>query len=476
MSGRNNINHGNIVPSHSEEAERAVIGAMLNRQRAILEAREILNQDSFFNRKLGFYFRIICDLADEGVEIDTISVAEELNRHGECDSSTAIELSEIAESAPFVSNISHHAKIVFEKHLKRQTAIESYSIYNRAIDSGSDPLKLIEEAQSKYINLYNSLNFQTVFTPEKTEKVYRQYLQDISEGKVKAIKTGFRYLDSIIGGLIAPDLIIIGARTQIGKTSLAMSIIHNIAIVGDTKVGIFSLEMAPLQLAAFKLMAYYTNHDVNDLRFGYQKPDSDLKMKREEFWQEWTRSKIYIDDTSRLTDIQFYNKAKQMKMKFDVDVIFVDYIQLMNSDARQREEQLANVSKMMKETAKELNVPIVALAQLNREADKFDDTEPKLNQIRYSGAIEQDADIIILIERPGAYGKDTFGGQKPETAKLNDNNDIAKLHVKKNRLGPGKSCKVKFQKNIGMYQHLESEEYVNHTVDFSYPEPEEMPF
>lgn len=468
----NGVNYGNVVPSYSKEAERAVIAAMLNRDKAIIEATGILSENCFYNGVYGNLFKIISELFNEGIEIDIVAVTERLNRQGETSPGVISELCDLSSFPPVTSSVVHHSRIVYEKYLKRQTAYESSKLYYEAIDQRSDPFKIIEAARTRFDNLSRSLLNSSLFTPERTENVFREYLDDIASGKVKAIRTGFSSLDKIIGGLIAPDLVIIGARTQIGKTSLAMSIINNIGIEDTKRVGIFSLEMSPHQLAGFKLMAYYTNGEVKDLRFGYKINDPSLEAKRKEFWEVFKERHIYIDDSSRLTDLQFYNKAKQMKLKYDVDVIFVDYIQLMNSDARQREEQLANCSKMLKETAKELSIPVVALAQLNREADKFDDTEPKLNQIRYSGAIEQDADIIILIERPGAYNRNTFAGQKAEKAVIDNNNEIAKLHVKKNRLGPCRSCKVKFQKNIGMYRHLDVNEY----IDFSYTEPEEAPF
>lgn len=446
-NGHKENKNGQVPPPHSPEAEQSVIGAILISPDAYRMAQPILGPQDFYDIRLGEIYKAAGELERSGSATDVVTIYEQIKRSGLDEQITIPYLVDLQSKVPSIRHTLSHAQIIRQYSLKRQLNLVADVIKRRSLDPGSDALDNLASAENDLVNLSRSLQRSTMYSPAELADKVEQSINEMLRGKRNFVPTGFNELDGLINGFHNSDMIVIAARTSVGKTRLALSIIFSMTVLSDARIGLLTIEMSAEQIF-YDLISYLADEPIaRKLRSGQINEidqmfiDHFLKTFRE-------KNSIIIDEAPRLTVDEFKAKARIMKANYDIQVLFLDYIQLVKAPgSRSQEEQVAIASAACKEIAKELSIPVVAMAQLNRESesDKNVGSEPQVWQMRWSGAIEQDADIIILIERPEQYGRDLF-------ADKTDAKGRAKLHVKKNRLGTTGSLTIVFDKNIARFR------------------------
>ncbi|MCD6450613.1 MAG: replicative DNA helicase [Thermotogaceae bacterium] len=401
------------VPPSSQEAEEAVIGSVLIDPNVINDIMEIVNSSDFYYPKNRLIFQAIEKLYDEGEPVDVISVSEKLKAMQKLDVvGGELEVARLADVVPTAAHVAHYAKIVRDKSILRQLITASSRIVEMAseesdIDEVLDSAEklIFEIAESRALKNYSHIKqiMHDVF--EELEKV-QERAEELGEAAplVTGIPTGFSELDKLTTGFHKSDFVIIAARPSVGKTAFALSLARNMAIKYSTPVGIFSLEMSAEQLAQ-RLLAMEAHVDLHKLRTGeFTSEEWDrLTVATEKLY----KSNIVVDDEASLDPRTLRAKARRMKKEFGIDVIFVDYLQLMHlkSSKENRQQEISEISRSLKLLARELDVVIIALSQLSRAVEQRENKRPRLSDLRESGAIEQDADTVIFIYREEYYKK-----------------------------------------------------------------------
>lgn len=446
---------GSKQPPYSAEAERGVIGSVLLKNGIIPELLEIINEDSFYDYRNRVIYAEMMSLYNQNLPIDIITLNNNLVNKGEyLNNNPMLDLMEIVDQTPSAANAMQYAYIIKEKFIKRQLIEMSGRLHDSAWDNNSDALVDLSKAENVIRELSDGLNAKTSYEPVKLAKRVIEQTEAIKAGKYFGIDSGIFDLDQITGGFHAGDMITIAARTSIGKTSLALSMAYEIGIIQNEPLGFISIEM-PAEQIIYKLIGMDLKDAIySRIRKGSLSEEDLERIKK--FMNKYTGKRFIIDDTARMDIHEFKSKARLMSARYGIKVLFVDYIQLVKAhEARSQEHEVALASSTCKEIAKELHIPVIALAQLNRETDK--NGEPEISQIRWSGAVEQDSDIIIMIERPGFYKRDEFADKSACFGK-------AKLHVKKNRVGMTGECKVNYR---DAYQKFEN---INYTEQYGLPQ------
>jgi len=401
------------VPPSSQEAEEAVIGSIFIDPSIINDIMEIVSSSDFYYPKNRLIFQAIEKLYDEGEPIDVISVSEKLKTMQKLDVvGGELEVARLADVVPTAAHAVHYAKIVRDKSILRQLITASSRIVEMASEEGDidevldNAEKLIFEiAESRTLKSYSHIKqiMHDVF--EELERI-QERVEELGEAAplVTGIPTGFNELDKLTTGFHKSDLVIIAARPSVGKTAFALSLARNMAIKYSIPVGIFSLEMSAEQLAQ-RLLAMEGRVDLHKLRTGeFTSEEWDrLTVATEKLY----KSNIIVDDEASLDPRALRAKARRMKKEFGVDVIFVDYMQLMHlkSSRENRQQEISEISRSLKLLARELDVVIIALSQLSRAVEQRENKRPRLSDLRESGAIEQDADTVIFIYREEYYKK-----------------------------------------------------------------------
>ncbi len=402
------------TPPHSREAEEAVIGSILIDPSVVNDVMEIVSSDDFYFPKNRLVFWAIEKLFDEGEPIDVISVAEKLKEEGKLEEvGGELEIAKYADVVPTSAHAEHYAKIVRDKSILRSLINAASRIAETASEEG-DVDEILDEAErlifeiaeSRTTKTYTHIKevMHTVF--EELEAIQERAEEiDLSGGVlVTGIPTGFSELDKLTTGFHKSDLVIIAARPSVGKTAFALSIARNMAVKYSVPVGIFSLEMSAEQLAQ-RLLAMEARVDLHKLRTGMFTSDEwdRLTVATEKVY----KSPIVVDDEPSLDPRTLRAKARRMKKEFGIDVIFVDYLQLMHlkKGRESRQQEISEISRSLKLLARELDVVVVALSQLSRAVEQREDKRPRLSDLRESGAIEQDADTVIFIYREEYYKK-----------------------------------------------------------------------
>ena len=407
------------VPPHSIEAEQAVLGGLLLSSRAWEQIADILVEEDFYREDHRLVFRAIRDLSELGKPCDAVTVTEWFQSHGEVDQvDGGAYISQLASGTPSAANVKAYAEIVREKSILRQLIDTGTEITSSAFSSeGRDSATLLEEAERQVFAIADrgargGSGFASV---QDTIKVAIERIQELQEweGEITGIATGFQDLDRKTAGLQRSDLIIIAGRPAMGKTTLAMNIAEHAAIKHEVPVAIFSMEMSSLQLV-MRLFSSLGQIEQNKLRTG-NLTDTD--------WPKLTsamnllhKSKIFIDETPALAPAELRARARRLKREHDVGMIVVDYLQLMAvPDSREnRATEIAEISRSLKAIAKELNVPVIALSQLNRALEQRPNKRPVMADLRESGSIEQDADLILFIYRDEVYNPETADAGRAE--------------------------------------------------------------
>ena len=426
-----NLESVGINLPYNMQAEQSVLGAVLLKPDTLTDLVEILKPEMFYTRQNAQIWTEMLRLFTNDQTIDFVTLLDAVVSDGVFPSAdeAKIYLTGLAETVPSISNVKAYAQIVQEKYLVRQLMGVAKDILQDAGDEPDADL-LLENAEQRIYEIRSGRD-SSALTPLSSSMVETlTNLQKISgpdADKYKGIPTGFRLLDTVLTGLGRGDLVILAARPGMGKTSFALNVALNVAKSEKKTVAMFSLEMPKDQLA-MRLLCADARVDMQAVRHGSLRDEDWISLSST--LGPLAASNIYIDDTSGITPSQLRSRCRRLKMEHGLDMIMVDYLQLMSADGHveNRQNEVSEISRNLKSIAKELNVPLVALAQLSRAGAQRSDKRPILSDLRDSGAIEQDADVVLFLYRAAYYNS-----QNGETEQANENE--AECIVAKNRHG-----------------------------------------
>ena len=443
---------GAKIQPQAKELEEVVLGAMMVEKSAVNAVIDVLQPESFYVEAYGEVFRAIQTLFNNSEPIDLLTVTEQLRKEGKLDMlggshRVASLTSRVASSA----NVEFHARIIAQKHIQRELIRVSNAIIEKAYDETSDVFDLLDEAESKLFEVAEG-NIRKSY--ESMSTVMRQALDDIeaarnNEDGVSGVPSGFHDLDKITGGWQRSDMIVLAARPGMGKTAFVLSMARNMAVDHDIPVAVFSLEMSAVQLVQ-RLISSETEINSDKFRKG--------NLEEHEYQQlhsrcgKLSKAPLFIDDTPGLNIFELRAKCRRLKAQHGVDMVIIDYLQLMSagSDKGNREQEISSISRSIKGIAKELDVPIIALSQLSRNVEtRGGDKRPLLSDLRESGAIEQDADIVAFIYRAEYYGIT----EHPDGI---DTAGLGELILAKHRHGALDTIKMKFVKNLAKFANYDT--------------------
>ncbi len=432
-------------PPQNIEAEEGVLGAMLIKKEAIVEATEILSEDDFYREANRIIFQGIQELSEEGEAVDLITLTERLKRDGRLAKIGGISyITKLANIVPTAANVAYHAKIVREKAELRHLIDAATEIAADAYENASPVEDIMDTAEKKILAVAGTRS-TAGFEPMK--KIVVRTFEHIGEvydsgGGITGLSTGFRDLDALTSGLQKSDLILVAARPSMGKTAFTLNIASHAGLNGAT-VAFFSLEMSKEQLVQ-RMLCSEGCIDSQRVRTGQLDDD------------EWTmlvkasdrvgRAPIYIDDTPGITVMELRSKARRLKAEHGLDLVIIDYLQLMQGrggkSSESRQQEISEISRSLKSLARELNVPVIALSQLSRSVESRQVKRPMLSDLRESGSLEQDADIVMFLYREDYYDKDT------------ENKNITEIIIAKHRNGPVDTVNLFFQKEYTKFRDL----------------------
>lgn len=414
-----------ILP-HSMEAEQSVIGSMIIDSEAITAASEILTGDDFYSRQYGILFETMVEIHEGGYPVDLVILQERLREKDVPPELSSLEyVRDLINAVPTSANVKHYANIVSEKAMLRKLIRLNEEIANNCY-SGKESLEFIMEDTEKRVFELLQRKDSGEFVPIRT--VVMNALDKIesaskSKGSVTGIPTGFTDLDYRTAGMQPSDLVLIAARPSMGKTAFVLNIAQYVAFKKNLPVMIFSLEMSKEQLIN-RMFSLESSVDAQKLRTG-QLNDQDWERLIESA-NIIGKSKLMIDDTPGISISELRSKCRKMKLEMGLSMIIIDYLQLMTGNGRSesRQQEVSDISRALKAVARELNVPVLALSQLSRAVEKRDDKRPMLSDLRDSGAIEQDADVVMFIYRDDYYNRDT------------ERKGVSEIIIAKQRNGP----------------------------------------
>lgn len=447
MAPLNNIK----TPPYSDEAEKSVLGCMMLDKQCVETALFMLSEDDFYIDKNKWIFSAISKLSQRGMAVDYVTIMDSLTADGTMENITPSYLAQIQDIVPFTKNIEQYCKIVKEKATLRNIIINFSNIINSCYDGQYTLAEIVDEAErfvydlsmDKTSNNFVNLKEEAGKTIVKLADIYQ------NGGQSDGIMSGYKALDAITNGFQPSDLILLAARPSVGKTALGLGFAANAAIREKKSVAFFSLEMSAEQLV-LRIISSETDVNAMKLRRGTQ---SNAEWKKITFLNSKLNEdnvKLFIDDTSGISTGDALSKLRRLKAKEGLDLVVIDYLQLMSATSMSknanREQEISTISRDLKKMAKELNIPVIALSQLSRNPDKRGDGRPMLSDIRESGAIEQDADIVLMLYRKSNYD-DTY-----------ENQEETELIIAKHRNGETGSIKLSFIKDYAKYVDFRGEE------------------
>lgn len=444
------IEKGNVVigrvPPQDVELENCVLGALMLEADSIVSVVDILYPEVFYNRANRLVYTAILDLFKKNSPIDIKTVINQLSKNGKLEEvGGAYYVQSLTDRVVSAANIEYHTILITEYAIKRELISIATAIEKRAYDNTIEVSKLLDDAESKLFSIAsenlkrNYYDIKTLLAKEIVEIKKRRE----NKSGITGVPSGFPALDFLTAGWQKSDLIIVAARPGMGKTAFMLSILRNAAIENRIPVAFFSLEMSSSQLVT-RLMS--SEAEVRSGQFRKGQLDDEAIKKIVAKTERLSSAPIFIDDTPALSMFELRTKCRKLKLQHNVQLIIVDYLQLLTSDSRKttfnREQEIAYISRSLKSLAKELDVPIITPSQLSRAVEvRGGDKRPVLSDLRESGAIEQDADIVMFLYRPEYYGitEDEFG---------NDNKGLTQVIISKHRNGPLETVVIKF---VGEY-------------------------
>ena len=430
---------------HSLEAERTVLGAILIENEGFHHASEILRQEDFYRQAHQKIFARMESLSGRGQGIDLVTLKEELARAGELEAAGGIAyLTSLVDGVPRATNVPYYSRIVKEKSVLRGLISSANRIIQSCFDEPEDTQTVLDQAEKTIFEIAEG-SIRTGFEP--VSDIVRgtfKSIDELSERRemVTGVATGFEKFEEMTSGLQPSDLIIVAARPAMGKTSFCLNIAQHAGLTGSNSVGVFSLEMSKQQLV-MRMLCSEARVDMHRLRSGFISEKDWSKLIQAV--SRLSAARIFIDDSPSLSVLEMRAKARRLKLEHGLDLLVVDYLQLMQGRGRfeNRNQEIASISRSLKGLAKELNIPVVALSQLSRAPEGRGDHRPQLSDLRESGALEQDADVVVFIYREEEY-KET-----PE------NKGLAELIISKQRNGPTGVVRVAFIKEYTRFENLE---------------------
>ncbi len=403
------------IPPQAVDIEEVVLGALLIDKRAIEAISDLLRPEIFYKEAHEIICESILSMYDKGEPIDILTVSQDLRKKDKLEYiGGAFYLTELTKQVNSAGNIEFHCRILQEKHMRREVISVSSLLMNKAYNDGEDIFNLLDESEQLLFNVSSQTATKQV---ETMRSVIRETVKDIDirmskEGGLTGVPTGLNNLDRCTGGWQNSDLVIIAARPGMGKTALVLTMARNAAIDFKVPVAFFSLEMSAKQLGA-RLISTESELDNEKIKLG--NIDKDEYDRMHSRIGRLTDAPIYIDDTPALSIREFRSKARRLKQQHKIGLIIVDYLQLMTAFSKggNREQEIGEISRGLKKVAKELDVPVIALSQLSRAVEtRGGDKRPQLRDLRESGSIEQDADMVSFLYRPEYYGiepQDSYG-------------------------------------------------------------------
>lgn len=413
------------IPPHSVEAEQSVLGSILLDKDAMISVSETLIPEDFYKEAHRVIYECMLKLYNNQSEIDLITLADELRDQGYLDDIGGIAyITSLSTIVPTTSNIKYYINIVKEKSISRQLISAANDIINLGYDSSTKVEDVLENAEKKIFDIsqerttndFQPINQVLTETLSMLEKLYEE------KSDVTGLTTGFRDLNKKINGLQRSDLLLIAARPAMGKTAFALNLVQNAALKGDASVAVFSLEMSKEQLVQ-RMVAAQSSVELKKIKTGTLAANDWPRIT--DGMAVLSGAKIHIDDTPGIKISELRSKCRKLKIEKGLDLVLIDYLQLMEGEGHNesRQQEIAKISRSLKILAKELDCPVVALSQLSRAPEQRADHRPMLSDLRESGSIEQDADIVMFLYRDEYYNPDT------------ERKNIGEVIVAKNRHG-----------------------------------------
>ncbi|MFQ5751384.1 MAG: replicative DNA helicase [bacterium] len=446
------------MPPQAIEAEMAVLGSILISKEAVTKCIEILDETAFYKTAHQKIFQAAVNLDERGTEVDYITITNELEKMGVLEEvGGAYYITELPNRVASAASVEFYAKIVLEKSLLRKLIEVSTEITTDAFEAREEAGEVIDAAEQKIFSLSEKklrkgfLSIEPILTDtfEIIDAFHKR------KGSVTGVPTGFHQLDELTSGFQNSDLIIVAGRPSMGKTAFCLNVARNAAVEHQIPVGIFSLEMSNTQLA-MRMLCSESRVDSHKVRTG-KLPDDDWP-RLSTCVGKLSEAPIFIDDSAALSVLEIRAKARRLKAEKKLELLIVDYLQLVKGpkSAESRQIEISLISQSLKALAKELDIPVVALSQLSRAVEsRGGDRRPILSDLRESGAIEQDADVVMFIYRPEVYGPTEESG-------------IAEIIVEKQRNGPTGTVKLHFHKDYVLFANLEKYREDMYPVDEPY--------
>jgi replicative DNA helicase len=433
----------------SNEAEQAVLGAMLLDQDAALKAAELLDDTMFYREGHRLLFRAMTALTERGDVVDPVTLRDELVKRGDLDRAGGMEyVGSLIDVVPTAANIEYHGRIVRDKALLRRLIEAATAVVQEAYEGRAMPSEVLDNAEHRIFQVAQLRRAEEFIRLKELIWPTMERIEQLQSGAgaVTGVPSGFVDLDRLTAGFQRADLIIVAARPSMGKTALILNVIQHAAIEHNIGVGIFSLEMSKDQLVQ-RLLCSEGLVDAQRLRRGQLKDDDYPKLARAAGLLG--TAPIWIDDSAAITPLAMRSKARRLKADHNIGMIVVDYLQLMQgpTNAESRQQEISQISRSLKALAKELDLPVVALSQLSRAPDqRAGDHKPQLSDLRESGAIEQDADVVMFIFRQEMY-------DGPTDKEGNNIEGLAELIVGKQRNGPTGTVPLYFKKEYTRFDN-----------------------
>ena len=438
---------------HNIDAEKSVLGSMFLSKYATQKAIESLNKDLFYLEANGKIFEAIKTLKEKLISIDMTTVTEELENKKQLKQIGGVEyLTEIINFVPTAANIDEYIRIVEEKAILRRLIEEATQIVSSGYNQEEDISEVLDNAEKKILNVvktkkgteFRSIGEVLLKTQSDLEKLSQQ------KGEITGIPTGFYDLDKVTSGLHENELIIIATRPAMGKTAFALNLATNIAMNTDKTVALFNMEMSGEQLA-MRMLSSVGQIEANKLRSG--KLEHHDWKKFNEAMSRLAETKLFIDDTAGMTISEIKAKCRRLaNSEGGLGIVIIDYLQLISGSARyagNRQQEVSEISRSLKTLAMELNIPVIALAQLSRTVEGREDKRPLLSDLRESGSIEQDADIVAFLYREDYYTKQIS---------IDENTSKSEFIIAKNRSGPTTTIDLIFRRNVSTFVNMLKEQ------------------
>ena len=432
------------LPPQNLEAETSVLGAVLLENEALNRVLEILKEDDFYRNAHRRIFSAILHLYEHSEPVDLITLSEVLKTRGELEDVGGVEyLNSLVNGVPTAANISYYAKIIKEKAILRKLINRATEIVSQSYSNSGDVDEFIDQAERTIFEISEDRVRPSFYPIKDLIKSSFKTIERLYEKRqlITGVPTGFQRLDELTSGLQPSDLIIIAGRPSMGKTALALNIAQNASVQAAIPAAIFSLEMSKEQLA-LRMLCSEAKVDAHRLRGGFLSEADWPKLTRAA--GSLSEAPLFIDDTPGLSALEMRAKTRRLKIEHNLGLVIVDYLQLMRgrASADSREQEISDISRSLKALAKELAIPVIALSQLNRRVEERGDKRPQLSDLRESGAIEQDADVILFLYREEVYNKSE------------ENRGKAEIIIGKQRNGPTDKVDLAFLDKYTRFENL----------------------